>query len=171
MRSLIAGRHGISSLPDLSIWYLTKSLPKLLRCADRNSMAFSVESRLPFLDYKLVEYVLGCIDAYKITDQLETKYLLREGMQGVVPKTVLSRTDKIGFAAPDSLWFSGEHSKFIESYILDNAPHFSEIFDITHLKEHLKNKLTKGLESYDNSIWRIFCFINWAKVFNMKLSA
>jgi len=79
------------------------SLPGLLRYADRNSMAFSREARLPFLDHRLVEF------AYKLpSDALvqdgTTKVILRQAMAGLVPDAVRQRTDKIGFATPERDW-------------------------------------------------------------------
>jgi asparagine synthase (glutamine-hydrolysing) len=79
------------------------SLPALLRYEDRNSMAFSVEARTPFLDYRLVERA----QAWPASDLIRdgwTKSVLREAMAGVVPDTVRLRRDKLGFATPERRW-------------------------------------------------------------------
>jgi asparagine synthase (glutamine-hydrolysing) len=70
-------------------------LPALLRYADRNSMASSVEIRLPFLDHKIVELLFSLPDSYKINDGW-TKWLLRSVYQDVLPKEICWRKDKIG---------------------------------------------------------------------------
>lgn len=79
------------------------SLPQLLREEDRNSMAFSVETRLPFLDYRLVEFVLGLPAKMKIRNGL-TKHVLREAMANELPEIVKKRTQKLGFSTPMHDW-------------------------------------------------------------------
>lgn len=74
-------------------------LPSLLRYEDRNSMAFSVETRLPFLDYRLVEQVLSCPEPDLLTRGW-SKYLLRQAMRGIIPERIRWRRTKLGFAAP-----------------------------------------------------------------------
>jgi asparagine synthase (glutamine-hydrolysing) len=79
------------------------NLQELLKYEDRNSMAFSVESRLPFLDYRLVEFVFSLPSSFKIRGGY-TKRILREGMAGVIPEKIRWRKGKLGFATPESLW-------------------------------------------------------------------
>jgi asparagine synthase (glutamine-hydrolysing) len=74
-------------------------LPTLLQYEDRNSMAHSVESRVPFLDYRLVEFSLSIPTVYKIKGSL-TKYILRESMKEYLPTKIYNRKDKIGFSTP-----------------------------------------------------------------------
>ncbi|HLA76355.1 MAG TPA: asparagine synthase (glutamine-hydrolyzing) [Vicinamibacteria bacterium] len=82
---------------------LTTSLPALLRYEDRNSMAFSIEARTPFLDYRLVERALALPASDLIRDGW-TKALLRDAMTGVLPESVRLRRDKLGFATPETRW-------------------------------------------------------------------
>jgi asparagine synthase (glutamine-hydrolysing) len=82
---------------------LRTSLPALLRYEDRNSMAFSVEARTPFLDYRLVERAQALPSADLIRRGW-TKAILREAMEGIVPESVLWRRDKLGFATPEVRW-------------------------------------------------------------------
>jgi len=79
-------------------------LPSLLRYEDRNSMAASVESRLPFLDYRLVELALAVPERELIRDGW-TKALLREAMNGLLPERIRWRRSKLGFDAPSSRMF------------------------------------------------------------------
>ena len=79
------------------------SLPALLRYEDRNSMAFSMEARVPFLDYRLVEYVYSLPAVYRV-HQGWTKWLLREVMDGKLPDAVTWRRGKLGFATPERRW-------------------------------------------------------------------
>jgi asparagine synthase (glutamine-hydrolysing) len=82
---------------------LRTSLPALLRYEDRNSMAFSVEARTPYLDYRLVERALT-LPAHDLIRDGWTKALLREAMAGVIPESVRLRRDKLGFATPEARW-------------------------------------------------------------------
>jgi asparagine synthase (glutamine-hydrolysing) len=79
------------------------SLPALLRYEDRSSMAFSIEARTPFLDYRLVERALALPATNLIRDGW-TKALLREAMKGLLPEEVRLRRDKLGFGTPERRW-------------------------------------------------------------------
>ncbi|MCW8932670.1 MAG: asparagine synthase (glutamine-hydrolyzing) [Gammaproteobacteria bacterium] len=79
------------------------NLQKLLHWEDRCSMAHSIEARVPFLDYRLVEHVVGMPDAYKIKGG-ETKRVMREGMKNILPEPIRTRKDKLGFATPEEVW-------------------------------------------------------------------
>jgi asparagine synthase (glutamine-hydrolysing) len=82
---------------------LTVGLPALLRYADRNSMAHSIEARLPFLDHRLVELCFSLPPETRIENG-RTKALLRHALRDRIPAEVLARRDKIGFATPESEW-------------------------------------------------------------------
>lgn len=79
-------------------------LPALLRHGDRNSMHFSIESRVPFLDRKMIEHVLTLPEHFIISSRGETKHLLRQALRGIVPAQVIERKDKIGFETPERDW-------------------------------------------------------------------
>jgi asparagine synthase (glutamine-hydrolysing) len=79
------------------------SLPALLRYEDRSSMAFSLEARTPFLDYRIVEWALALPSDALIRDGW-TKAPLRDAMEGLLPEAVRQRRDKIGFAVPERRW-------------------------------------------------------------------
>jgi asparagine synthase (glutamine-hydrolysing) len=92
------------TIRETSLAQLTAtSLPMLLHWEDRDSMAHSVEARVPFVDYRLVEYALGLPDDHKISDGW-TKHVLRQAISGWIPDAIRDRTDKIGFAAPEERW-------------------------------------------------------------------
>jgi asparagine synthase (glutamine-hydrolysing) len=80
------------------------SLPALLRYEDRNAMAYSVESRLPFLTPALAEFVLALPPEYLVGLDGTSKRVFREAMRGIVPDAILDRRDKIGFAVPVRTW-------------------------------------------------------------------
>ncbi len=81
----------------------TFSLPSLLRYEDRNSMAFSMESRLPFLDQELVDWVLR-LPSSALVDRGWSRAILREGLRGVLIEKVRLRRWKVGFTTPETRW-------------------------------------------------------------------
>jgi asparagine synthase (glutamine-hydrolysing) len=81
-----------------------RGIPALLRHADRNSMRWSIESRVPFLTTDLADYVLSLPADYLIGRDGQTKRVLRAALRGIVPDEILDRRDKIGFATPEHEW-------------------------------------------------------------------
>ncbi len=93
-----------NNVNELLAFYMTaSSLPHLLKYGDRNSMACSIEARMPFTDYRLVDYVFPIPAAYKMHNGW-TKWLLRLAVDDILPKEITWRKDKLGFAAPG--WLS-----------------------------------------------------------------
>lgn len=79
-------------------------LPSLLRHGDRNSMRFSIESRVPFLDRALTEFVLTLPEDYLIGVDGTSKRILRDAVHGWVPDEIINRRDKVGFETPEKEW-------------------------------------------------------------------
>ena len=105
---------------NLRLWQdLTKySIPQLLHYEDRNGMAFSLESRVPYLDYRLVDYVMDIPAIYKIYNGW-TKYIFRMAVKDILPETILWRKDKLGFSTPEKKWLlNGENpfKSFVDRY-------------------------------------------------------
>src|ERR1035437_5874630 len=90
------------------LWFdvAADNLPDLLRYEDRNSMAFGIEARVPFLDHRLAEASLLLPDRLKIAGRNQRKIVLKEAMQGIVPNEVLNRRDKVGFQPPETRWLA-----------------------------------------------------------------
>ncbi len=89
------------SVSALSVGQLTRSnLQMLLHWEDRNSMAHSIEARVPFLDHELVEFVIGLPGDFKVSRGV-TKRVFREAVRGLIPAKIVARVDKIGFATPE----------------------------------------------------------------------
>jgi len=92
-------------LSSFSLELLTvKTLPALLRYGDRNSMAFSLETRLPMLDNRIVEYALALPPDYKVRGACWTKWVLRNLNDKILPKKVAWRRSNYGFPTPFSRW-------------------------------------------------------------------
>ncbi|HJV74591.1 MAG TPA: asparagine synthase (glutamine-hydrolyzing), partial [Noviherbaspirillum sp.] len=91
-----AGGRGTTVREMCTAQVTATNLPMLLRWEDRNSMAFSVEARVPFLDYRIVEHCLNLPDGAKLGNGI-SKAVLRKSMRGIVPDLILDRRDKMGF--------------------------------------------------------------------------
>jgi asparagine synthase (glutamine-hydrolysing) len=104
------GSLATRSINDILARATRMQLPALLRFEDRNSMAHSIEARVPFLDHRLVEFAFRLPGDQKIHGAV-TKHVLREGLAGILPESVRARTDKIGFRAdPGITWkFAARH--------------------------------------------------------------
>lgn len=95
------GSHGLGEALRASV--STSPLPLYVRIEDRNSMAHSIEARLPFLDYRLVELAMRIASTRKL-DGYWNKTILRQAVRGLIPESVRTRPDKMGFETPDAKW-------------------------------------------------------------------
>jgi asparagine synthase (glutamine-hydrolysing) len=140
------------------------SLPVLLRYEDKNSMAFSREARVPFLDHRLVEYVAGLPLNLKLRDGW-TKYCLRRGAQNVVPKKILERKDKIGFATPEEEWFRRALKDDIRQ-TFHQATFLPEFIKLPDLQKHF-DAFVNGKRPLLSSdfFFRFFILERWAQRF------
>ncbi len=89
---------------------ISKRIPSLLHNEDGNSMAFSIESRVPFLDYRIVEFAIALDGKYKIRNQW-TKWIIRKSCKEYLPKEIVKRKNKMGFPAPFARWLREGSSK------------------------------------------------------------
>jgi len=99
---------------------LYNSLPMLLRYADRNSMAFSREARLPFLDYDLVDFCISLPDGYYVRNGWQ-KWILRMAAGNLVPESIRWRADKVGYAAPLDHWLRGALREWGADRVFDSS--------------------------------------------------
>ncbi|MEM7348575.1 MAG: asparagine synthase (glutamine-hydrolyzing), partial [Chloroflexota bacterium] len=111
-------------------------LPSLLRYEDRNSMAFSIESRVPFLDYRLVEYLFSLPANQKIQSGY-SKAILRKSMVGVLPKPVQMRTSKLGYSTPEKKWLSGGLNNWMQDLLNSDACKTRGYLDVPQIMEAL----------------------------------
>ena len=120
--STIAGNlYESSSLNDALIDHFEFKLEHLLKWEDRNSMAFGIEARVPFLDHRLVEATLR-LDGRAIIKKGMTKSPLREAMKGLLPESIRLRTDKIGFGTPQDEWFrSVEFQRLVNDILFSKS--------------------------------------------------
>lgn len=141
-----------------------RGLSSLLRHGDRNSMAFSIESRVPFLTLPLAEFLLSLPENYLISDDGVTKHVFREAMRGVMPDSHLDRKDKIGFATPESTWLLSMVD-VIKGWISD-APELSFLDKSELLKEF--QKVVEGNKSFDGRVWRWVNYLRWCTLMDIS---
>ena len=103
-------------------------LQSLLHLEDRTSMAASLESRLPLLDYRLVEYALGQPASARFARG--RRHLLKEAVRGIVPDEIIDRKDKMGFPVPIFEWFGGELKEYVEDILLGERTRERGFFDM-----------------------------------------
>jgi asparagine synthase (glutamine-hydrolysing) len=141
---------------------LSTSLPVLLRYEDRNSMARSIESRVPFLDYRLVEFAAGLPDAFKLRKGL-TKIVLREAMRGVLPERVRDRRDKMGFVTPEQIWLRRTATAWWRERIAATLEAAPDLFD-ADAALRMVDDMADGRRPFDFEPWRLVCFGRWLEV-------
>jgi asparagine synthase (glutamine-hydrolysing) len=156
--------YASKSLHEALLNHFEYKLEHLLKWNDRNSMAFSIESRTPFLDYRLVEYSLS-IEPEQIIRNGVTKYILRESMKGVLPEEIRNRQDKIGFATPQDEWFRTEKfQQFITDILESESFRNRKIIDADKALV-LYNKHVKGDINISKDIWKWIHLELWFRNF------
>ncbi len=143
------------------------SLPMLLRFEDRNSMAFSIESRVPFLTPKLVSFILSLPEEYIIAHDGTTKAIFRQAMRGVVPDPILNRKDKIGFATPEQDWLTALRP-WVDD-LLHRHPADTPALNRKIVQLEWRAVL-EGRKPFDFRIWRWINFIQWAKQYKVSFA-
>lgn len=145
---------------------LVTSVPTLLRYEDRNSMAHSIEARVPFLDHRLVELSIALGGRHKIVNG-NTKSLLRGGLAGTLPPLVRNRQDKLGFPTPEELWFKGPLRPRVMPLVQSVARRFPDYFNAAPLEQWAGDMLD-GRVPYSNALWRVISFGLWADTFHVS---
>jgi len=145
------------------------SLPMLLRYEDRNSMAYSIESRVPFLTPALAEFVLSLPEEYLIDGDGTSKAILRRAMRGLVPDVVLDRRDKIGFATPERRWLT-ELRTWVDGVLESEAARAVPALDLEAARDEWHGILA-GRRRFDWHVWRWINTIRWAERLGVTFDA
>lgn len=148
-----------------SMAQLTSSnLQMLLRLEDRSSMAHSIESRVPFLDHELVEFVLGLPDEYKLSRGI-TKRVQRAAMANLLPPAVRDRTDKIAFQTPEAEWVREDGQRVLRR--LGEAAGASDGVLNGHAMDMLR-EMASGRRAYNSVVWRWISYGEWMRAFSVR---
>ncbi len=138
--------------------FVALSLPALLRYADRNSMSFGVEARLPFLDHRLIEAAARLTTKDRADDGM-TKALLRRAMRDRLPAEILRRRDKTAFAVPEAQWIRGELREAVREAVAD--PLWKELA-VPSKDKFLRRALAElGGSPYQRAAWKVLCVSRW----------
>ena len=129
------------------------SLITLIHYSDRVSMAHSIESRMPFMDYRLVEFLASVPACYKIHDGW-TKYLTRLAFDGKLPNEIVWRRDKMGWPIPEDYWFNGPLKEWFLNTI-NSSQFLKRNFEInmSTLERLMKMDITKAIRYLNIAVW------------------
>ncbi|HEX7176558.1 MAG TPA: asparagine synthase (glutamine-hydrolyzing) [Pyrinomonadaceae bacterium] len=137
-------------------------LHELLMKQDQMSMAASIESRVPFLDHKLVEFSARLPERLKLRGWT-TKYVLRRAMKGVLPEPILTRP-KMGFPVPFGAWLRGRHRGVLDEYVLGERARARGIFEADFVGQ-LASEHVAGLRDHSSRLWSLVNFEVWLRQF------
>jgi asparagine synthase (glutamine-hydrolysing) len=158
-------QNSIRNISNYKIFH--NPLQRYLKWEDRNSMAHSVEARVPFLDHRLVEFTQSLPVEY-LDGMGKSKKILVEAIKGILPETVRMRKDKKGFISPMERWFK-------EDYFEDFIVLFKENVKFTQglINENEAicyfNKVKKGKHYEVNDCWRLILFCIWMRIYDVEI--
>ena len=167
--SAYAGMHhyfdaheSASLLQRLLYTDLKTYLHELLMKQDQMSMAASIESRVPFLDHKLVEFSTALPDRLKLRGRT-TKYVLREAMKGLLPESILNRS-KMGFPTPLRRWFQSEFRPMLDEFIIGERALARGLFQPDFLRRLVQEHTAGGVD-HTERLWTLVNFEMWQRQF------
>lgn len=150
---VVSNLYASRTMEEALLNHFEYKLEHLLKWEDRNSMWFSIEARVPFLDYRLVENSLATAGNWKIRNGV-TKFILRESMKNILPEKIRTRQDKVGFGTPQEEWFKTKVWQDTISEILNSKSFASrKIVDVEKANGQFKRYL-KGENKFAKEIWK-----------------
>lgn len=168
---LASDELGLPPVTDIRSLCMTltygSNLAMLLHWEDRNSMAHSIEARVPFLDHPLVEFSLALGNDHKIVGG-DTKRVLRRGMAHVMPEGVRERRDKLGFATPEQIWFRGPLRGQVEDGIEKTLARYPGLMNARGVRA-LAKEMLDGNRPLDFTLWRIINLGMWGERVGVSL--
>lgn len=156
----IFNREDIKSYVNRMTYFdLKASLPALLQVDDRTAMAWGLESRLPFLDYRIAELFASIPPNMKFKGG-KSKAIFKKAIKNVLPEEVLNRKDKMGFPVPLVEWYNGELKEYVEEILLGEKTRQRGIYNVEEI-EKLLEKETK----FSRITWGLLCLELWFRKF------
>jgi asparagine synthase (glutamine-hydrolysing) len=143
---------------------MTRNLPRWLRMEDRMSMAWSVESRLPFMDYRLVEFAFRLPNRLKLRDGYN-KYILRQATRTLLPRRLTETRHKLPFLAPYSAWLRGPWRSMVGDLLLGSSlvgAYLNRRVFVPKLQAFMEGN-DKALPHY--LVWRVLITELWLREF------
>jgi len=165
-RGLRASRH---LFHDALVQSLTETvLPALLRYGDRNSMAFSIESRVPFLTPALADLAYSLPADRLVSGHAVSKAVLRDAMRGLVPDAILDRRDKIAFSTPDRMWGQALRPFFERTLTCDVARALPWL-DAQAALQALDRRMAQSA-AFGFDLWRTVNVVRWIERFDVAFA-
>lgn len=157
----VLDERGRRVMAELAHSLTQRGLSSLLRHGDRNSMRFSIESRVPFLTLEQAELLLSLPEHYLISHGGETKSVFRAAMRGIVPDQILDRKDKIGFQTPEELWLTSMAAT-VRQWLQEDIglPFLDQAAILREFEE-----IIGGSKRFSWQVWRWINFIRWHQHF------
>lgn len=162
----VQGRVGNSLQAQATSHLLRTHLPMLLHWEDRSSMAHSVEARVPFLDYRLVEFAFSLNDDMKVSNGM-TKAVLRHAMRDVLPEVVRTRVDKMGFVTPEEVWLRKQAPENFRKAMRQAIDQSNGTLNDKSMS--LLNDVIAGRRSFSFLPWRMIAFGAWIERFGVSV--
>jgi asparagine synthase (glutamine-hydrolysing) len=138
---------------------LKNHLQSLLHVEDRTSMAWGLESRVPLLDYRLIELMASIPPVIKFKNGL-LKYIFRKAVANVVPPQIYNRTDKMGFPVPFAQWSKGELRNYVGDLLLSQRCRERGLFNPPALEEMIESS-----GAFSRTLWGACCLETWYRKF------
>jgi asparagine synthase (glutamine-hydrolysing) len=163
-KNILRDLYSPKSLNDSLYEHFENKLEHLLKWEDLNSMSFSIESRVPFLDHNLVEATLSAPSNVKIYKG-QTKHILREALKDILPEKIALRKDKKGFVSPQAKWFrTSKFEGFIKGVLNSDSFKQRGCFNYTEANRRYKEHLD-GRKDNSREIWKLISLELWFQEF------
>ena len=148
-----------SFINQMTYFDLKASLPALLHVEDRTSMAASIESRVPLLDHRIVEFMARIPPNTKFAGG-RMKHLFKEAVRNVVPQAIFNRKDKMGFPTPLAQWIKGPVRDFVFDTLLSGKARQRGLFNMKEIERVLNNE-----REFGRVVWGLLCLELWHRVY------
>ncbi len=156
----IFNREGLHSLINRITYFdLKGQLPALLHVEDRTSMAASIESRVPLLDHRIVEFMASIPPNIKFAGG-RMKHLFKSAVKNIVPTQIFDRKDKMGFPVPLNKWINGSANEFVRETLMSNRARKRGIYNVKALEN-----VIKGEREFGRVVWGLLCLELWYRIF------
>ncbi|WP_313047799.1 asparagine synthase (glutamine-hydrolyzing) [Pseudomonas soli] len=156
----IFNRDELHSLVNQMTYFdLKGSLPALLHVEDRTSMAASIESRVPLLDHRIVEFMATIPPNIKFAGG-RMKHLFKESVRNAVPQKIFERKDKMGFPTPLTQWTKGVARDFVRDTLLSDKARQRGLYNLDVVEKMLGNE-----REFGRVVWGLLSLELWHRIF------
>jgi len=156
----IFNRPGLGSMINQMTYFdLKGSLPALLHVEDRTSMAASIESRVPLLDHRIVEFMARIPPNIKFAGG-RMKHLFKEAVRNTVPTEIFERKDKMGFPTPLAHWTKGVARDFVCDILLSGRVRQRGIYNVSAIERAIDSE-----QEFGRVVWGMLCLELWHRIY------